>query len=79
VYPTYEEAVPRIRMYITNSRANEDLAEWVKSKKLEVGFHVDEDLMMRSRFPLPDFMVTRHEFEERQENPEEPVLPKIDR
>jgi parvulin-like peptidyl-prolyl isomerase len=78
VYPTYEEAVPRMKMYIANTRANEDLAEWVKDRKNEVGFYIDEDLMMKSRFPLPDFMAARRRYEERREDPEEPVLPKIE-
>jgi hypothetical protein len=66
-------------MYITNSRANEILAEWVESKKLEVGYHIDEDLLENSEFPVPDFMAARHQYEKRQEDPQEPVLPKIDR
>jgi len=79
VYLTYEEAVPSIKMYMANTRADEVLAEWVRSKKLEVGYHIDEDLLENSELPLPDFMVGRSQYEERQENPEEPVLPKIDR
>ncbi|MGD8628039.1 MAG: peptidyl-prolyl cis-trans isomerase [bacterium] len=78
VYPTYEEAVPRMKMYVTNSRADEDLAEWVKARKLEVGFHIDEDLIRKSTFPFPDYVSRRRQYEERQENPEEPVLPKIE-
>ena len=79
VYPGYEEAVPRMKMYITNTRANEILAEWVERKKLDVGYHIDEDLLKNSEFPLPDYMVRRREYEERQEDPREPVLPRIDR
>jgi len=51
----------------------------VRNRKLEVGYQIDEDLLENSEFPLPDFMVGRRQYGERQENPEEPVLPKIDR
>ncbi len=76
---TYDEAVPLMRMYITNTRANELLVAWVEEKKLEVGYRMDEDLMRRSAFPPPDYMAMRVEYEKRQEETEDPILPKIDR
>jgi len=76
-YPSYEEVVPRMKTYITSTRANEMLAEWVERKKLEVGYYVDEALLRKSEFPFPDFKAKRREYEERQESSKEPVLPKI--
>lgn len=79
VYLTYEEAKPLIRTYITNTRANDLLTSWVAEKKKEVGYYLDEDLLRKSDFPPPDYMARRVEYEERQAEAEEPVLPKIDR
>jgi parvulin-like peptidyl-prolyl isomerase len=79
IYYSYEEAVPLMKMYITNTRANEILAEWVDRRKLEVGYHIDEDLLRNSAFPPPDYMARRQAYEERQKDTREPVLPKMDR
>jgi hypothetical protein len=79
VYLGYEEAVPLMKVYMMNTRANEALAEWVDRKKLEVAYHVDEELLRRSEFPLPDHVARRRGFEKRQEDPREPVLPRIDK
>jgi parvulin-like peptidyl-prolyl isomerase len=52
---TFEEAEPYIITFITNTRANEMLAEWVGEKKAEVGFSIDEDLLGRVSLPLPGY------------------------
>ncbi len=52
---TFEEAKPRMGIYISNARANELLTEWVNDKKREVGFRVNESLLRRAAFPEPEY------------------------
>jgi hypothetical protein len=52
---TFEEAKPRMGIYISNARANELLTEWVNNKKREVGFRVNEDLLRRAGLPEPEY------------------------
>lgn len=73
---TYEEAVPRIRTYITNIRVNELLDEWVTEKKRELGFTVDRALLERVRLPVPEYMQQRAGVSS--EDEELPSLPKMD-
>jgi parvulin-like peptidyl-prolyl isomerase len=75
---TLEESVPRIRRYITNSQANELLAEWVAGKYAEVGFVIDEGLLGEVELPLPEYLQRRYTPEEEDEVEEEvQPLPKI--
>jgi len=56
---SFEEAKPYVRKFIANSRANELLAEWVKQKKQEIGFTINEDLLRTVTLPLPEYMGLR--------------------
>lgn len=51
----YEEARQRIEVYVANSRANDVLSEWVNSKKAEVGFRINEDLLRRVALTEPEY------------------------
>jgi parvulin-like peptidyl-prolyl isomerase len=79
VYLSFDEAVPEMKVYISNSKANEALAELVDRKKREVGYRVDEELLRNSEFPLPERMARNKELDKRQEDPRQPVLPRIDK
>jgi parvulin-like peptidyl-prolyl isomerase len=56
VHLSFEEAREAITGYVTNSKANSLLAEWVNRKRDEVGFWIDEDLLRRVTLPKPDFL-----------------------
>ncbi len=55
VYLTFEQAREQLVGFVANTRANEVLAEWVKQKKDEVGFWIDEDLLKRITLPEPEY------------------------
>jgi parvulin-like peptidyl-prolyl isomerase len=52
---TFEEAEPYIVTFITNTRANEMLAEWVGKREAEVGFEINQDLLGRVSLPVPEY------------------------
>jgi parvulin-like peptidyl-prolyl isomerase len=54
-YLSLEEAVPSIRMFITNTRANDLLAEFVTRKEEELDFYVNEDLLRTVSLPEPEY------------------------
>jgi parvulin-like peptidyl-prolyl isomerase len=76
---TFEEAVPQMRTYITNTRANELLKDWVTSKKSEVNFTINEQLLDSIWLPPPEFVSHRAGPSEGEETEKvfQP-LPKID-
>jgi parvulin-like peptidyl-prolyl isomerase len=76
---TFEEAAPRIRVYITNTRANEMLTEFVDRKQDEIGFTLNEELLRDVRLPTPEYARRRHKAGVVSEDEEEPptVLPKL--
>jgi hypothetical protein len=55
---SYEEAIPYMEMFIRNQTANDMLAELVRQKKEELGFYLNEDLLMKIRLPIPDYRAT---------------------
>ncbi|MFH1313412.1 MAG: peptidylprolyl isomerase [Candidatus Eisenbacteria bacterium] len=55
VHLSFEEAREAIMGFVRNSDANELLADWVKQKKDEVGFWIDEDLLRRVTLPEPEY------------------------
>jgi parvulin-like peptidyl-prolyl isomerase len=50
-----DEAREKIELFIANSQANDLLTQWVNTKKEEVGFRVNEDLLARVRLPTPEY------------------------
>ncbi len=72
-----EEAVPRIKMYITNTRANEMLSDFVALKHKEVGFTLNEELLRKVWLPEPGYAPAEHEEVEPGEEGPAPPLPKI--
>jgi len=74
---SFEEAIPQMKMYITNTRANEMLSDFVTRKREEVGFTVNEELLRDVWLPDPTY--ARPEYEEVEPGEEEPApaLPKI--
>jgi parvulin-like peptidyl-prolyl isomerase len=74
---SFEDAIPHIKIYITNTRANEMLSEFVKQKQDEVGFTLNENLLREVWLPMPDY--TRPEQQESEPGEEDlpPPLPKM--
>jgi hypothetical protein len=52
---TLEEAAPSIRVFITNTKANEGLQAFVAAKEKEVGFSIDENLLREVDLPQPAY------------------------
>jgi parvulin-like peptidyl-prolyl isomerase len=52
---SFEEAESMIMVHLTNTRANNVLAEWVNAREAEVGLRVNEDLLAEVRLPMPDY------------------------
>jgi hypothetical protein len=50
---TFEEAIPFIETFIRNSSANAMLSDFVRQRKEERGFFVDEDLLVNIWLPEP--------------------------
>ena len=67
VHLSFEEARESIVEFVTNTKANDLLAEWVTSKKDEVGFWIDEDLLRRVALPRPVYMERAPESEDEDE------------
>jgi parvulin-like peptidyl-prolyl isomerase len=74
---SFEEATPQIKMYITNTRANEMLADFVNRKREEVGFTLNEELLREVWLPKPEYAPTEYEEAEPGEEEPPPALPKI--
>lgn len=72
-----EEATPKIKMFITNTRANEMLADFVSRKREELGFTINEELLRNVRLPEPEYAPTEYEEPEPEEEEAPPPLPKI--
>jgi hypothetical protein len=80
-YFSFEEARPDIRIFITNTKANEMLADFVSAKREQVGFFINEDLLRRVWLPGPQYKAgMAQEGEPAGEDEEEGLspLPKID-
>jgi hypothetical protein len=74
---TLEEATPNIKIFITNTRANEMLADFVERRREEVGFRLNEDLLRSVWLPEPVYAPAEYdETEQGEEEPPQP-LPKI--
>ncbi len=52
---SYDESVELVKRFITNTRAEVMLAEWIAQKREETGFTINEDLLKRVRLPLPEY------------------------
>jgi parvulin-like peptidyl-prolyl isomerase len=78
-YLSLEEATPNIKMFITNTRANEMLETFVSGKIDAVGFYVNEDLLRSIRLPEPEYGQRQaREAEAGEEEEKAGILPKID-
>jgi parvulin-like peptidyl-prolyl isomerase len=75
--PSLEEATPDIRMYITNTRTNEMLAEFFNRKREEVGFTLNEEILRSVPLPEPDYAPVEYDEAAPVEEQPPPVLPKI--
>jgi parvulin-like peptidyl-prolyl isomerase len=65
-----EEARPSIVTFITNTRANTLLEEWVEAKKAEVEFTINEELLRRIDLPPPDYTLKGSRVAGEEENEE---------
>lgn len=65
---TFEEAIPYIEMFIRNQSANDMLADVVETRKEEMGFVVNEDLLASIWLPEPGW---REDISKRSKAPEE--------
>ena len=74
---SFEEAVPDIKMFITNTRANEMLADFVSGKREELGFSIDEELLRTVWLPEPKYAPAEYEEVEPDEEEAPEALPKI--
>ena len=72
-----EEATPQIKMYITNTLANEMLSDFVTQRQEATGFTVNEELLRNVRLPEPEYAPVEYEEVEPDEEEPAPVLPKI--
>lgn len=79
-YMDLEEATPNIKMFITNTTANELLSEFVMEKQEEYGFYINDDLIRSVTLPRPEYESQRiREAEPEEEEGEEApsILPKV--
>jgi parvulin-like peptidyl-prolyl isomerase len=74
---SFEEATPKIKMFITNTRANDALSEFVSRKREELGFRVDEELLRTVTLPDPEYAPADYEETEPEEGEAPSPLPKI--
>lgn len=51
----YDEAVDLVTEFITNTKAEVMLADWIAKKREETGFRINEQLLRKVRLPLPEY------------------------
>jgi hypothetical protein len=77
-YLSFEEATPSIKVFITNTRANDMLNDFASAKREEAGFFINESLLRRIWLPQPEYGTRPQREGEAIEEEEEPSpLPKI--
>lgn len=52
---SYDEAINLVTQFITNTKAELLLADWIVKKRQETGFRINERLLRRVKLPLPEY------------------------